>query len=88
MENKSLGVNIQGQKSKVLVCRAKPVQKVGSSSGKMAAVMSVVKGLAKTQFFGHSVGKWIHKRCSGVKGSLESCKNFKMWKMSKCSCQC
>ena len=22
-------------------------------------------------------GKWILKRCSGVKGSLESCKNFK-----------
>ena len=22
-------------------------------------------------------GKWIHKRCSGVKGSLENCKNFK-----------
>ena len=22
-------------------------------------------------------GKWIHNRCSGVKGNLESCKNFK-----------
>ena len=25
-------------------------------------------------------GKWIHKRCSGVKSSLESCKNFKCGK--------
>ena len=37
----------------------------------------MVKELAETQFFAHSVGKWIHKICSGVKGSLESCKNFK-----------
>ena len=43
---------------------------------KSGRVKSVVKGLAETQFSALSVGKWIHKRCSGVKGSLESCKNF------------
>ena len=45
--------------------------------------MWCVKGLElKSQFFA-LCGKWIHKRCSGVKGSLESCKNFKYRKCLK-----
>ena len=46
-------------------------------------VVYVVKVLAESQFFALSVG--IHKRCRGVKGSLGSCKNFKCWKMTRCS---
>ena len=44
------------------------------------SVVYVAKGLAKNSILCTQCGKWIHKRCSGVKGSLESCKNFKCGK--------
>ena len=34
------------------------------------------KGLASKSILCTQCGKWIHKRYSGVKGGLESCKNF------------
>ena len=40
--------------------------------------MYVVKGFA--EILCTQCGKWIHKRSSGVKGCLESCKNFKCGK--------
>ena len=77
MEDKGLRVNMD--KTKILVCHAKPVQS-GKPSGKWTCGAYLVKGLAETQFFALSVGSGYIKKCSGVKGSLESCKNFKCGK--------
>ena len=74
MKDKGLRVNMD--KTKILLWnRAKPVHRVGSqvASGR---VVHVVKGLAESQFFALSVGSEIHKRCSGVKGSLEKLQEF------------
>ena len=40
-------------------------------------VVYVVNGVGRNLILCTQCGKWIHKRCSGVKGNLESCKNFK-----------
>ena len=40
----------------------------------------MVKGVGRNSILCTQCGKWIHKRCSGVKGSLEGCKNFKSGK--------
>ena len=76
MEDKGLRVNMD--KTKILVCRAKPVQS-GKPSGKWPCGVCG-KGVGRNSIICTQCGKWIHKRCSGVKGSLESCKNFKCGK--------
>ena len=65
-------------KTKILVCCAKPVQS-GKPSGKWPCGVCG-KGVGRNSILCTQCGKWIHKRCSGVKGSLESCKNFKCGK--------
>ena len=58
MENKGLRINMD--KTKVLVCRAKPVpSRLQVATGRM---VYVVKGFGEAKFFALSVGKWIHKR--------------------------
>ena len=86
MEDKGLRVHMD--KTKILVCYAKPVQS-GKPSGKWPCGVCG-KGVGqKASILCTQCGKWMHKRCSGVKGSLESCKNFQIVrKMSKCSSQC
>src|SRR5580692_11136928 len=38
------------------------------------------KGVGQNSILCTQCNKWIHKECSGVKGSLESCKNFQFGK--------
>ena len=73
MEDKGLRVNMD--KTKILVCCAKPVQSGKPSAKWLCGVYG--KGVGRNSILCTQCGKWIHKRCSGVKGSLESCKNFK-----------
>ena len=55
----------------------------------MASVVSVLKGLAETQFFAHSVGSGYMRDVSGVKGKVWKVASIsKCGEMSKCSCQC
>ena len=43
------------------------------------------KGVGRNSILCTQCGKWIHKRCEwSEEGSLESCKNFKCGKCSKC----
>ena len=71
-----MGLRVNMDKTKILVCRAKPVQ-----SGKAKCPCGVCgKGVDRNSILCTQCGKWIHKRCSRVKGSLESCKNFKCGK--------
>ena len=76
MEDKGLRVNMD--KTKILVYRAKPVQSLKPSGKWPCSVCG--KGVGRNSILCTQCGKWIHKRCSGVKGSLESCKNFKCGK--------
>ena len=79
MEDKVLRVNFD--KTKILVCRAKPVQS-GKPSGKWPC------GVCGKGVFAQPKLNSLHSVCemdsikdvSGVKGSLESCKNFKCGK--------
>ena len=73
MEDKGLRVNMD--RTKILVCRAKLAQS-GKSSDKWSCGVCG-KGVGRNSIHCTQCGKWIHKRCSGVKGSSESCKNFK-----------
>ena len=72
MEDKGLRVSMD--KTKISVCRAKTVQS-GKPNGKWPCGVCG-KGVGRNSILCTQCAKWIHKRCSGVKGSLESCKNF------------
>ena len=65
MEDKGLRVNMD--KTKILVCRAKPVRS-GKPSGKWPCGVCG-KGVGQNSILCTQCGKWIHNRCSGVKGS-------------------
>src|SRR5580704_15272423 len=72
MEDKGLRVNMDN--TKILVCRPKPVQS-GKSSGKWPCSVCG-KGVGQNSILCTQCGKWIHKRCSGVKGSLKSFEKY------------
>ena len=53
--------------------------RVGRPSGKWPCGVCG-KGVGRNSILCTQCGKWIHKRCSEVKGSLESWKNLKCGK--------
>src|ERR1043165_3611088 len=63
-------------KTKIMVIRpkSKPAP-CGQPRGKWPCGVCG-KGVGRNSILCPQCGKWIHKRCSGVKGSLESCRNF------------
>ena len=64
MKDKGLRVNMD--KTKILVCRPKPVES-GKPSGKWPCGVCG-KEVGRNSVLCTQCGKWIHKRCSGVKG--------------------
>jgi Reverse transcriptase (RNA-dependent DNA polymerase) len=72
MEDKGLRVNMG--KTKIMVIHPEPAQSRKPSGKWPCGVCG--KGVGSNSILCPLCGKWIHKRCSGVKGSLESCKNF------------
>ena len=76
MEAKGLRVNMG--KTKIMVIRAKPALS-GQPSGKWPCGVCG-KGVGQNSILCTQCNKWIHKKCSGVKGSLESCKKFQCGK--------
>src|SRR5580693_1009012 len=76
MEAKGLRVNMG--KTKIMVICAKPPLS-GQPSGKWPCWV-YGKGVGQNSILCTQCNKWIHKKCSGVKGSLESCKKFQSGK--------
>jgi hypothetical protein len=73
MEMKGLRVNMT--KTKVLRCQKKKEVQVEDSSKDPCGVCK--KRVGKNSICCGSCGKWIHKRCSGIKGMLKEDPNFK-----------
>ena len=85
MEDKGLRVNMD--KTKILVCHAKPVQ--SGSQVASGRVVYVVKGVGRKLNSLHSVWEVDTWAKDVVRESVvwKKLQEFQMWKMSKCSCQ-
>ena len=72
MEAKGLRVNMG--KTKVMRCRVKGVQ--AENSGKWPCSVCR-KGVGRNSIRCVSCNKWVHKKCSNVKGRLNTVADFK-----------